>query len=310
MNKRIISNIETLIGNTPLVALSRICESEGLDCEILAKLESQNPFGSVKDRVAKEMIAEAESTGKLTPGATIIEPTSGNTGIALCALGRLHGYAVKIVMPDSMSPERIKLMRAYGAEVILTPGADGMNGAIRYARQLASTIPNSYIPSQFDNPANPMAHYKTTGPEIYASTEGKVDIFVCGVGTGGTITGVGRYLKSQNPAIQIVAVEPASSPVLSQNRGGLHKIQGIGAGFVPENLDKTIYDRVICVTDEEAVQTTRRLAEQEGLLVGISSGAAVYAAIALAKAPEHNGKRIVTILPDTGARYLTGDLFC
>ena len=305
----IIANIETLIGNTPLISLSHIAARDGVNCEILAKLECQNPFGSVKDRVAKEMIYEAERQGILAKGATIIEPTSGNTGIALAALGKLHGYTVKIVMPDTMSAERIKLMRAYGAEVILTPGKEGMAGAISCAKQIAAAIPNSWIPSQFDNPSNPMAHFKTTGPEIYEATHGNIDAFVCGVGTGGSITGVGRYLKSKNPAIQIVAVEPASSPYLSQNRGGLHKIQGIGAGFVPENFDSCICDQVICVEDEEAYLFARRLVEEESLLVGISAGAAVCAAIRLAKSPDFHGKRIATLLPDTGMRYLSEDLF-
>lgn len=288
--------IDQLIGNTPLLQLTRIEQNLQLNANILAKLEYLNPAGSVKDRVAKAMLDEAEANGTIAPGATIIEPTSGNTGIGLVAVAATRGYKTIIVMPDTMSEERRKLMKAYGAELVLTDGAKGMQGSIEKAEQLAKEIPNSFIPGQFTNPANPKAHKETTGPEIYKETQGKVDIFVAGIGTGGTITGVGEYLKEQNPNIQIVGVEPAEQP---------NQIQGIGAGFIPEVLNTEIYDELIKVTNQEAFETMRLLAKTEGILVGISSGAAAYAAIQLAKRPENKYKNIVVLLPDTGDRYLS-----
>ena len=305
----IYPSVQALIGNTPLLELSRLEETYRLQARLLAKLEYFNPAGSAKDRVAANMIAEAEEKGLLKPGSVIIEPTSGNTGIGLAAVGVSKGYRVIIVMPDTMSMERRLLMKAYGAELVLTEGAKGMTGAIEKAKELARELPNSFIPDQFANPANPAAHYATTGPEIWRDTDGAVDIFVAGVGTGGTVTGVGRYLKSKNPAVKVVAVEPASSPVLSQGTAGAHKIQGIGAGFVPKVLDTAVYDEVIPVTNEDAFATGRRIGREEGVLVGISSGAAVWAAIQLAKRPENAGKTIVALLPDTGDRYLSTALF-
>ncbi len=305
----IFSSVDSLIGNTPLLELTNIEKRFKLKARLLAKVEFFNPGGSVKDRVALEMINKAEADGTLSPDSVIIEPTSGNTGIGLAAVAAARGYHVIIVMPDTMSIERRQLMKAFGAELVLTKGALGMSGAIKKAEELNKEIKNSQIMGQFTNPANPEAHFKTTGPEIYRDTDGKIDIFVAGVGTGGTLTGVGRYLKSQNPNISIVAMEPASSPVLSEEKSGAHKIQGIGAGFVPEVLDTGIYDEVLTVTDEEAFATGRLLGKTEGLLVGISSGAAVAAAICLAKRPENTGKTIVTLLPDTGDRYLSTELF-
>ena len=298
-----------LIGNTPLLELTRYNAKNAPDATILAKLEYFNPAGSVKDRIAKAMIDAAEADGKLVPGSTIIEPTSGNTGIGLAAVAAARGYRIIITMPDTMSVERQKLIRGYGAELVLTEGAKGMKGAIEKAQELAASIPGSFVPLQFDNPANPAAHKATTGPEIWEDTDGKVDIFVAGVGTGGTISGVGAYLKSQNPDVKIVAVEPATSPVLSKGVAGPHKIQGIGAGFVPETLDTSIYDEIIPVENEDAFATGRALARGEGLLVGISAGAAVYAAAQLAKRPENKGKIIVALLPDTGDRYLSTPMF-
>ena len=300
---------DQLIGKTPLLELTHIEASENLNARLLAKLEYFNPAGSVKDRIAKAMIDDAEARGALKPGATIIEPTSGNTGIGLAAVAAARGYRIIIVMPDTMSVERRQLMQAYGAELVLSEGAKGMKGAIAKANELAAQIENSFIPAQFDNPANPKAHLETTGPEIFGDTDGKVDIFVAGVGTGGTVTGVGRYLKSKNPGVKVVAVEPASSPVLSQGVAGAHKIQGIGAGFVPKVLDTDVYDEVIPVTNEDAFATGRRIGREEGVLVGISSGAATWAAIQLAKRPENAGKTIVALLPDTGDRYLSTALF-
>ena len=305
----IYKSADQLIGRTPLVELSNIEASQKLGATLLAKLEYFNPAGSVKDRVAKAMIDDAEARGALKPGATIIEPTSGNTGIGLAAVAAARGYRTIIVMPETMSVERRQLMRAYGAELVLTEGSKGMEGAIAEARKLAEGIEGSFIPSQFDNPANPQAHFDTTGPEIWNDTDGRVDIFVAGVGTGGTITGVGRYLKSKNPDVKVVAVEPASSPVLSTGVSGPHKIQGIGAGFVPGVLDRQIYDEVITVENEDAFATGRLIGRQEGVLVGISSGAAAWAAIQLAKRSENAGKLIVALLPDTGDRYLSTPLF-
>ncbi len=305
----IFSSVDELIGNTPLLELTNVEREYDLKARILAKIESCNPGGSVKDRVALEMINNAEANGILKPDSVIIEPTSGNTGIGLAAVAAARGYRVIIVMPDTMSIERRQLMRAFGAELVLTEGSLGMSGAIKKAEELSKSMKNSYIPSQFTNPANPEAHFKTTGPEIYRDTDGEIDIFVAGVGTGGTLTGVGGYLKSQNPNIKIVAMEPASSPVLSENKSGAHKIQGIGAGFVPEVLNTEIYDEILTVTDEEAFEAGRMLGKTEGLLVGISSGAAAAAAIRLAKRPENEGKTIVTIFPDTGDRYLSTELF-
>ncbi|MBQ8684211.1 MAG: cysteine synthase A [Clostridia bacterium] len=298
-----------LIGGTPLLELHNLCEAHGLQATLLAKLEGMNPAGSAKDRVGAAMIADAEARGLLQPGATIIEPTSGNTGIGLAAVAAAKGYRVILTMPDSMSRERQLLLKAYGAQIVLTPGAKGMAGAIAEAQRLAAEIPGSFIPGQFDNPANPAAHYATTGPEIWADTDGQVDMFVAGVGTGGTITGVGRYLKEQNPAVQVVAVEPAGSPVLSGGEAGSHGLQGIGAGFVPAALDTTVYDQVMPVTEEQAYAAARELARREGVLCGISSGAALHAALALAAKPEYAGKTVVVLLPDVGDRYLSTPLF-
>ena len=306
---KIYTSADQLIGRTPLLELTHIEAAEGLDAKILAKLEYFNPAGSVKDRIAKAMIDDAEATGKLKPGSVIIEPTSGNTGIGLASVAAARGYRIIIVMPETMSVERRQLMKAYGAELVLTDGSKGMKGAIAKADELAKEIPNSFVPGQFVNPANPDAHKRTTGPEIWEDTDGKVDIFVAGVGTGGTVTGVGEYLKSQNPAVKVVAVEPATSPVLSKGTAGAHKIQGIGAGFVPDVLDTRIYDEVIPVANEDAFATGKLVGHKEGVLVGISSGAALWAAIQLAKRPENKGKTIVVLLPDTGDRYLSTPLF-
>jgi len=305
----IYKSADQLIGHTPLLELTHIEASEGLKARVLAKLEYFNPAGSVKDRIAKAMIDDAEAKGLLKPGATIIEPTSGNTGIGLAAVAAARGYDIIIVMPETMSVERRQLMKAYGAKLVLTEGAKGMKGAIAKAEELSKEIENSFIPGQFDNPANPKAHVETTGPEIYADTDGEVDIFVAGVGTGGTVTGVGQYLKSKKPGVKVVAVEPASSAVLSTGVAGAHKIQGIGAGFVPKVLDTGVYDEIITVTNEDAFATGRQIGRQEGVLVGISSGAAAWAAIELAKRPENAGKTIVALLPDTGDRYLSTALF-
>ena len=305
----IYTSADQLIGKTPLLELRNIEKEEKLNAKILAKLEYFNPAGSVKDRIAKGIIDEAEASGALKPGATIIEPTSGNTGIGLASVAAARGYKIIIVMPETMSVERRQLIKAYGAELVLTEGAKGMKGAIAKADELAAQIPNSFIPGQFVKPANPKAHFETTGPEIYEDTDGKVDIFVAGVGTGGTVTGVGQYLKSRNPQVKVVAVEPASSAVLSTGVAGVHKIQGIGAGFVPEVLDTKIYDEIIAVSNEDAFATGKQIGRSEGVLVGISSGAAAYAAIQLAKRPENAGKTIVVLLPDTGDRYLSTPLF-
>ena len=302
---RIHKNVFELIGNTPLVELTNYENNYGLDARIIAKVEYFEPAGSIKDRIAKAMVDEAEANGLLDADTVIIEPTSGNTGIGLAAIAAARGNRIIIVMPDTMSVERRKLMRAYGAELVLTPGVDGMKGAIAKAEELANEYPNSLIPSQFTNPANPAIHYRTTGPEIWEATDGKVDILVAGVGTGGTISGTGAYLKEQNPDVRVVAVEPADSPVLSEGRSGSHGIQGIGAGFVPETLDTDVYDEVITITNEEAFEAGRELAARDGLLVGISSGAAVAAAAKLAQRSENAGKNIVVILPDTGERYLS-----
>ena len=306
---KIYTSADQLIGRTPLLELTHIEATEGLDAKILAKLEYFNPAGSVKDRIAKAMIDDAEATGKLKPGSVIIEPTSGNTGIGLASVAAARGYRIIIVMPETMSVERRQLMKAYGAELVLTDGSKGMKGAIAKADELAKEIPNSFVPGQFVNPANPDAHKRTTGPEIWEDTDGKVDIFVAGVGTGGTVTGVGEYLKSQNPAVKVVAVEPATSPVLSKGTAGAHKIQGIGAGFVPDVLNTKVYDEVIPVSNEDAFATGKLVGHKEGVLVGISSGAALWAAIQLAKRPENKGKTIVALLPDTGDRYLSTPLF-
>ena len=306
---RIYTSADQLIGRTPLLELTHIERKFGLNARILAKLEYFNPGGSVKDRVALAMIDDAEAKGALKPGSVIIEPTSGNTGIGLASVAAARGYRIIIVMPETMSVERRQLMKAYGAELVLTEGAKGMKGAIAKAEELAKEIPGSFVPGQFVNPANPKAHFETTGPEIWADTDGQVDYFVAGVGTGGTITGVGRYLKSQNAAVKVVAVEPKSSAVLSTGVAGAHKIQGIGAGFVPEVLDTAVYDEIIAVADEDAFRLGRELGRSEGVLVGISSGAALWAAIELAKRPENAGKTIVALLPDTGDRYLSTPLF-
>ena len=306
---KIYTSADQLIGRTPLLELTHIEAAEGLDAKILAKLEYFNPAGSVKDRIAKAMIDDAEATGKLKPGSVIIEPTSGNTGIGLASVAAARGYRIIIVMPETMSVERRQLMKAYGAELVLTDGSKGMKGAIAKADELAKEILNSFVPGQFVNPANPDAHKRTTGPEIWEDTDGKVDIFVAGVGTGGTVTGVGEYLKSQNPAVKVVAVEPATSPVLSKGTAGAHKIQGIGAGFVPDVLNTKVYDEVIPVANEDAFAAGKLVGHKEGVLVGISSGAAVWAAIELAKRPENKGKTIVALLPDTGDRYLSTPLF-
>ena len=305
----IYTSADQLIGKTPLLELTNIEKEESLEATILAKLEYFNPAGSVKDRIAKAMIDDAEAKGLLKPGSVIIEPTSGNTGIGLASVAAARGYRIIIVMPETMSVERRQLMKAYGAELVLTEGAKGMKGAIAKADELAKEIPNAFIPGQFVNPANPAVHRATTGPEIWADTDGKVDIFVAGVGTGGTITGVGEYLKEQNPAVKVVAVEPAGSPVLSKGTPGSHKIQGIGAGFVPEVLNTAVYDEIIAVENEDAFAAGKLIGRSEGVLVGISSGAAVWAAIRLAKRPENKGKTIVALLPDTGDRYLSTPLF-
>ena len=305
----IYTSADQLIGKTPLLELTHIEKALGLKAKVLAKLEYFNPAGSVKDRVAKAMIDDAEEKGLLKPGSVIIEPTSGNTGIGLAAVAAARGYRIIIVMPDTMSVERRQLMKAYGAELVLSEGAKGMKGAIAKADELAAEIPDSFIPGQFVNPANPKAHFETTGPEIYADTDGKVDIFVAGVGTGGTITGVGGYLKSKKPEVKVVAVEPATSPVLSKGTAGAHKIQGIGAGFVPKVLDTGVYDEIIPVANEDAFAVGKQIGKAEGVLVGISSGAAAWAAIELAKRKENEGKTIVVLLPDTGDRYLSTPLF-
>lgn len=306
---KIYTSADLLIGHTPLLELSNIEKEFGLEAKVLAKLEYFNPAGSVKDRVAKAMLDDAEKSGKIKPGATIIEPTSGNTGIGLASVGVARGYKVIIVMPETMSVERRQIIKAYGAEIVLTEGAKGMKGAIAKAEELQKSTPNSFIPGQFVNPANPKAHYESTGPEIWEDTDGNVDWFVAGVGTGGTVSGVGKYLKEKNANVKVAAVEPASSAVLSTGVAGPHKIQGIGAGFVPEVLDKTVYDEVIRVTNEDAFAYGRLVGRKEGVLVGISSGAALWAAIEIAKRPENKGKQIVVLLPDTGDRYLSTPLF-
>lgn len=305
----VYTSIDQLIGNTPLLELSNIEKNLDLKAKVLVKLEYFNPAGSVKDRIAKAMLDDAEAAGKLNEDSVIIEPTSGNTGVGLASVAAARGYRLIITMPETMSVERRLLMKAYGAELVLTDGAKGMKGAIAKAEELTAEIPNSFIAGQFTNPANPQAHIKTTGPEIWNDTEGKVDVFVAGVGTGGTVTGVGKYLKSQNPDVKVVAVEPASSPVLSKGTAGAHKIQGIGAGFVPDTLDTSVYDEVIAVENDDAFVTGRLVGHSEGVLVGISSGAAVWAAIELAKRPENEGKTIVALLADTGERYLSTPLF-
>lgn len=305
----VYTSIDQLIGNTPLLELSNIEKNLDLKAKVLVKLEYFNPAGSVKDRIAKAMLDDAEAAGKLNKDSVIIEPTSGNTGVGLASVAAARGYRLIITMPETMSVERRLLMKAYGAELVLTDGTKGMKGAIAKAEELTAEIPNSFIAGQFTNPANPQAHIKTTGPEIWNDTEGKVDVFVAGVGTGGTVTGVGTYLKSQNPDVKVVAVEPASSPVLSKGTAGAHKIQGIGAGFVPDTLDTSVYDEVIAVENDDAFETGRLVGHSEGVLVGISSGAAVWAAIELAKRPENEGKTIVALLADTGERYLSTPLF-
>ena len=305
----IITSVTGLIGRTPLLELRRYSAAHDLPATILAKLECMNPAGSAKDRVAARMVAQAEAEGRLAPGGTIIEPTSGNTGIGLAAVGAAKGYRVILTMPDTMSVERRSLIAAYGAEIVLTPGAEGMAGAVAKAEELRQSIPGSIIAGQFDNPANPAAHFDTTGPEIWTDTDGAVDVFVAGIGTGGTLSGTGKYLKSQNPNVKIVGVEPAGSPVLTKGVSGPHKIQGIGAGFVPDTLDTKIYDEILAIENEDAFATGRELARKEGVLVGISSGAAVYAANLLAQRPENAGKVIVALLPDTGDRYLSTPMF-
>ena len=305
----VYTSIDQLIGNTPLLELKGIEAKEGLKARVLGKLEYFNPAGSVKDRIAKAMLDDAEARGKIGPGATIIEPTSGNTGVGLASVAAARGYKVVITMPETMSVERRLLMKAYGAQLVLTDGSKGMKGAIAKAQELADQMPNSFLAGQFVNPANPAVHKATTGPEIWADTDGAVDIFVAGVGTGGTVTGTGAYLKEQNPAVKVVAVEPASSPVLSEGTSGSHKIQGIGAGFVPDVLDTSVYDEVVKVENDDAFETGREICRLEGVLVGISSGAAVWAAVELAKRPENEGKTIVALLPDTGERYLSTPLF-
>ena len=306
---KIYKKITELVGGTPLLELTNYEEANKLEAKIVAKLEYFNPAGSVKDRIAVAMVDEAEKQGKLKPGSVIIEPTSGNTGIGLASVAASRGYKIIITMPETMSVERRNLLKAYGAELVLTDGAKGMKGAIEKATELSETIPGSFIPSQFTNPANPAYHRATTGPEIWNDTDGKVDIFVAGVGTGGTVSGVGEYLKSQNPNVKVVAVEPASSPVLSEGKSGPHKIQGIGAGFVPDTLNTEVYDEIIKVENEDAFKTGKAVARAEGVLVGISSGAAVWAATELAKRPENKGKTIVALLPDTGERYLSTPMF-
>ena len=306
---KIYTSADQLIGKTPLLELTHIEKKYGLKAKVLAKLEYFNPAGSVKDRIARKMLDDAEAAGKLTPDSVIIEPTSGNTGIGLASVAAARGYHIIIVMPETMSVERRQLMKAYGAELVLTEGAKGMKGAIAKADELAKEIPNSFVPGQFVNPSNPKAHYETTGPEIFEDTDGEVDIFVAGVGTGGTITGVGEYLKDKKPGVKIVAVEPETSAVLSTGVAGAHKIQGIGAGFVPDVLDTKVYDEIIPVSDEAAFEAGKLIGKSEGVLVGISSGAAAYAAIELAKSPENEGKTIVVLLPDTGDRYLSTPLF-
>ncbi len=306
---KVYTSADQLIGSTPLVEFTHIEKAEGLEAKLVAKLEYFNPAGSVKDRIAKEMIDEAEKKGVLKEGSVIIEPTSGNTGIGLASVAAARGYRIIIVMPETMSIERRQLMKAYGAELVLTEGAKGMKGAIAKANELAQEIPNSFVPGQFVNPDNPKAHFETTGPEIWEDTDGAVDIFVAGVGTGGTVTGVGKFLKSKNPDVKVVAVEPATSAVLSTGVAGAHKIQGIGAGFVPDVLDTTIYDEIIPVSNEDAFTTGKEIGRKEGVLVGISSGAALHAGIQLAKRPENKGKTIVVLLPDTGDRYLSTPLF-
>ena len=306
---KVYTSADQLIGKTPLLELTHIEKKHGLKAKVLVKLEYFNPAGSVKDRIAKAMIDDAEKSGKLKPGSVIIEPTSGNTGIGLAAVAAARGYRIIIVMPETMSVERRQLMKAYGAELVLTEGAKGMKGAIAKADELSKEIPNSFIPGQFVNPANPKAHFETTGPEIYEDTDGEVDIFVAGVGTGGTITGVGQYLKSKKPGVKVVAVEPADSAVLSGNPSGPHKIQGIGAGFVPDVLDTKVYDEIIPVANDDAFAFGKEIGKSEGVLVGISSGAALFAAVELAKRPENEGKTIVALLPDTGDRYLSTALF-
>lgn len=306
---KIYTSADQLIGHTPLLELTHIEAAESLEAKLLAKLEYFNPAGSVKDRIAKAMLDDAEAAGKLNKDTTIIEPTSGNTGIGLASVAAARGYKIIIVMPETMSVERRSLLKAYGADIVLTEGAKGMNGAIAKAKEIAAVTPGAFIPGQFENPANPAAHFATTGPEIWEDTDGGVDIFVAGIGTGGTITGVGRFLKARNPQIQIVGIEPADSPVLSGGKAGPHKIQGIGAGFVPATLDRTVLDDVLTVTNEDAFAAGRAVAKEEGILVGISSGAAIAGAARLARRPENTGKRIVVLLPDTGDRYLSTPLF-
>ena len=306
---KVYKNVTELIGKTPLLEVQKYSEKRGIDANLFVKLEYFNPAGSIKDRIAKAMIEDAEKKGTLKKGSVIIEPTSGNTGIGIAAVAAAKGYEVKIVMPETMSIERRNLIKAYGAEVVLTEGSKGMKGAIEKAKELAASIENSFIPAQFENPANPEIHKLTTGPEIYEDLDGKVDIFIAGIGTGGTITGVGEYLKSKNSNVKIIAVEPKGSPVLSEGNAGAHKIQGIGAGFVPDTLNTKIYDEIVTIENEEAFEAAREIAKAEGVLVGISSGAALYAAEKIAKRPENKGKNIVVLLPDTGDRYLSTELF-